>query len=63
MTNLTLVLLPNKPMFLGKFCDIINDEARLANDLQHQYPGTTRTEALKEAKRLIELYGLDLTLQ
>lgn len=40
----------------------VNDEARLANELQRSFPGMTRTEALREASRLIDKHGLGLTV-
>lgn len=42
--------------------DRLNDEARLANELQASLPGMTRTEALHEASRLIDKHGLGLTV-
>ena len=41
---------------------IASDESRLANELQTQFPNMTRTHALKEAKRLIGLYGIGVSL-
>jgi len=41
---------------------ITNDEARLANELQSQFPNMSRTHALKEAKRLVGLYGIGISL-
>jgi hypothetical protein len=40
----------------------VNDEARLANDLQASLPGISRTEALREASRLIDKHGAGLTV-
>lgn len=34
--------------------DRVNEEARIANDLQASTPGLSRTEALKVAKRALE---------
>ncbi len=41
---------------------IAEDESRLANELQQKFPNMTRTHALKEAKRMIELYGIGVSL-
>lgn len=41
---------------------IVQDEARLANELQEQFPNMTRTHALQEAKRMIGLYGIGVSL-
>lgn len=41
---------------------IASDESRLANELQAQFPNMTRTHALKEAKRLVGLYGIGVSL-
>lgn len=40
----------------------LQDEARLANHLQADYPTMTRTNALREAARLVGKHGLGLTL-
>lgn len=41
---------------------IASDESRLANELQSQFPKMGRTHALKEAKRLIGIYGIGVSL-
>ena len=41
---------------------IASDESRLANELQAQFPTMNRTHALKEAKRLIGIYGIGVSL-
>lgn len=40
----------------------ISDAARLANELQREFPECSRTAALLEAERLQALHGLGLTL-
>ena len=41
----------------------INDAARLANEIQREFPECGRTAALREAERLQALHGLGLTLE
>lgn len=41
---------------------ITSDTSRLANELQKQFPNMTRTHALTEAKRLVEKYGIGVSL-
>jgi hypothetical protein len=41
---------------------ILSDTARLANELQRQFPNMARTHALKEARRLVEKYGIGVSL-
>jgi len=41
---------------------IINDVARLANELTAKFPNMTRTDALKEADRLVSKYGIGVSL-
>lgn len=41
---------------------MISDAARLANEMQLQFPNMTRTHALKEADRLVRKYGLGVSL-
>lgn len=43
--------------------DVVNDEARLANDIQRQLPGATRTWALREAARIVRQYGLGCAIE
>ena len=41
---------------------ITSDTARLANELQAQFPAMTRTHALNEARRLVCKYGIGMSL-
>ncbi len=41
---------------------IVSDVARLANELQAQFPTMTRTHSLKEADRLVGKYGMGISL-
>lgn len=43
--------------------DVVNDEARLANDIQRQLPGATRTWALREAARIVARHGVGVTVR
>jgi hypothetical protein len=40
----------------------ISDAARLANELQAEFPGMSRSNALSEAERIQRKHGLGLTL-
>lgn len=40
----------------------ISDVARLANELDREFPGHTRTACLVEAERLQKLHGMGLVL-
>ena len=41
---------------------MISDVARLANELQAHFVCMTRTDALKEADRLVRLHGIGVSL-
>lgn len=43
--------------------DRVHDEARLANDIQRQLPGVTRTWALHEAARIVARHGVGVTVR
>ena len=45
-----------------QYADHTSDVARLANELQEQFPNMSRTHALKEADRLVGIYGIGLSL-
>lgn len=40
----------------------ISDAARLANELQAEFPGVSRSDALREAERIQRKHGLGLTI-
>lgn len=60
MTDMNRAALRNH--FAQMDAAIASDESRLANELQAQFPNMDRTHALKEAKRLVGLHGLGVSL-
>lgn len=42
---------------------IVNDEARLANEIQRQLPHVTRTWALQQAAEHIRVHGVGVTVR
>jgi hypothetical protein len=51
-----------KKVMNQQYAAIASDESRLANELQAQFPNTTRTHCLKEAARLVGIYGIGCSL-
>lgn len=60
MTDMNRTALRNH--FAQMDAAIASDESRLASELQAQFPNMSRTHALKEAKRLVGLYGIGASL-
>lgn len=53
----------NRHTFLAEQAARVSDVARLANEIQAEFPECSRTPALLEAERLQSVYGMGLTLR
>lgn len=53
----------NRQTFMQEHAARTSDAARLANEIQREFPDMSRTPALLEAERLQGVYGMGLTLQ